>query len=132
MPGPTRDGLNTAVHALREVRLPAPHERVAAAAEFYSDVLELERWPADRQLPGGLGLGDPRQGVFLQFRHAPRDDAMRPRCTLLVRDLDEVVRRLEDRGAVYERLHGLCVSDDCILVLDPAGNRVVIRQTRAI
>jgi len=120
------------VLCVREVRVGIPSERVDEIRNFYTLTLGLEPWPAEMQIPGGWGLGNPRCGLFLQFEHDPQIDPVRRRFTLRVPDLDLIEQRLGERGWPYERLHGLGWSDQLILVHDPAGHLIELRQSQPL
>lgn len=50
------------------------------------------------------------------------------RVTIGVPDLDAVMARLDERRVSYQRFHGLDFSDRRIGLLDPAGNRIYLKQ----
>jgi hypothetical protein len=115
------------VHCIAEVRLGVAHENLDHVARFYADMLGLKPWAAQQQIPGGLGLGDPQRGLYLQFRHDPRVEPTRRRFTLLVSDLEEVLKRLTEAGWPFLRCRGFGFTDTWLLVADPTGHLVELR-----
>lgn len=120
------------VHSVRELRVPIARERLTSVSEFYADVLGLIPWPTHQQVPGGWGAGDLRRGIYFQYRHDPPVDPMRRRLTLVVASLEAVELRLRARGWEFERHRGLDATDQCLLLNDPIGHRIEVRQFRPI
>jgi hypothetical protein len=120
------------VHCIREVRVPISLERQAETTYFYSTLLGLPPWPRRYQIPGGVGFGNPRCGLYLQFRHDAEVDPMRRRFTLVTASLDEVQQRLEEEGWPSTRRRGLDVTDEWLLVTDPIGHIIIIRPLRNV
>lgn len=117
------------VHEVRAEVSPAalPHIQ-----HFYGRLLGLAEWPAEAQVPGGWGAGDARRGVYFQFRHDPRVDAMRRRFTLRVARLRDVERRLREAGVPCRRRRGLSPGEDALLVTDPVGHLLEVRESRRL
>lgn len=124
--------LKTWVHAVSEVRAPIADTRVPETITFYREVFEFEPWPPPRQPPGALGLGPPRRGLLLPIAHDPRPDPVRRRIVLVVSSLAVLVQRLLLREIPFERARGVFASDDALTLQDPTGNRVEVRQFRAL
>lgn len=120
------------VHCVREVRVGIPPERRLEVEDFYRFILGLTPWPDPRQIPGGWGAGDPARGILFQFRHDPDVDPMRRRFVLAVNSLDAFESHLAQREWPYQRRRGWGVTDDVILVVDPIGHRVEVRQLRPL
>jgi hypothetical protein len=120
------------VHCVREVRVGIPHERLAEVMYFYTRLLGLRPWPSTCQIPGGWGAGEPQRGALFQFRHQVTADPMRRRLSLVVASLDQLEQRLSQEEWPYKRLHGLAWSDQCVVVNDPVGHRVEIRQLQLL
>lgn len=125
-----RSGISSVV-CLREIRIGVPYDGRVDTADFYVRVLGLPAWPADRQLPGGWGVGDPRRGVFLEYRHDPVVDPIRRRMTIAVDSLDGLAFRLRERNWSFERERGLDVAGDRIVTADPTGHRLVVLERRS-
>ena len=121
-----------AIHCVREARVGIPIERRVEISVFYRGTLGLRPWPQDQQIPGGWGAGDLRRGVYFQYRHDPHVDPMRRRLVLIVHELDAVEERLRERDWPYARRRGLCYTDQCILVNDPVGHRLELRQLQPL
>lgn len=118
------------VHCVRELRVEIPLERRAEAAHFYCDLLGLTPWPQRDQIPGGWGVGKPPCGVYLQYRHDPEVDPMRRRLTLVVAALDDLGQRLAEHGWAFVRHHGLGLTDEWLLLTDPIGHLLEVRQSQ--
>ena len=120
------------LHAVREVRLGMAAHRRAETLDFYADLCGLPFWPKKQQLPGCIGLGNPRKGLLLECQHDPIVDDVRRRLTLTVPNLDVLAKRLDEQDWEYERIRGIGVSDNRIYVHDPTGHRIEVRQFRAL
>lgn len=120
------------VQCVREVRVGVPSERLPEVVHFYSRLVGLRPWPQAWQIPGGWGAGDPPRGVYFQFRHGAFVDPLRRRLTLVVASLDELEERLSGEEWPYRRHHSLVWSDQCIVLNDPVGHRVEIRQLQLL
>lgn len=123
---------DAAVHAVREVRVPVPGERLECIQHFYLGLIGLPAWPDHRQIPGGWGAGTARQSVLFCFAHDAVLDPYRPRLFLTVSSLPGLEARLSSSEVPYTRQRGLFRSDDRLLVSDPAGHLVEIRQQRLL
>lgn len=122
----------TGVLCVREVRVGVPGERLDEIRHFYTLLLGLAPWPAYLQMPGGWGVGNPRHGLYLQFRHDPEVDPMRRRFTLRADSLAALEERLLNWQWPYERVRGFGWSDQYILLQDPAGHLIEVRQTQPL
>lgn len=120
------------LHCIAEVRLPIPLELQAEVLRFYTELLGLTPWPPRRQIPGGLGLGDPECGLYLQYRHDPPVDRLRRRFTLIVSGLDALAARLSEYDWPFQRLHGWGLTDQWISLADPVGHLIEIRQSQTL
>ncbi len=121
-----------AVHAVREVRIGIPIERRREVSEFYTEIIGLPQWPARESLPGGWCAGRPRRGIYFAYRHDADVDVMRRRFTILVHSLDEIVKKLHDAEHPFERMRGLSYAEQRILVADPIGHLVELRQCQPL
>ena len=133
MPIVTRkDEGRATVQCVREMHVGIPMERLADIEDFYRGVLGLRPWPPACQISGGWGVGQARCGVRVEFRHDPRVEPMRRRLALTVHGLDAVAKRLGELNWPFVRRRGLGYSDRCILVADPVGHLVELRQSRPL
>jgi hypothetical protein len=119
-----------AVSCVHEIRVGVRPEQRDALERFYLETIGLVPWPNQLQFPGGWGLGSPQAGLLLQFRHDPEVDPVRRRFTLMVDCLATVEERLRQEEWPYERLRGFGWSDRCLLVHDPVGHLVEVRQSQ--
>ena len=120
------------VMCVREIRVGIPRELLREIQEFYTNLISLPPWPDSRQIPGGWGLGLPRAGLLLQFRHDPDIDPVHRRFTILVDSLFELEKRLQEREWPYQRLRGFGWTDQYMLLQDPAGHLIEIRQSTTL
>jgi len=119
----------SAIQCVREVRVGTAAEHAREVRRFYCDLLGLAPWPAEQQLPGTLGLGNAQCGLLLYRRHDPAVAPVRRRLTVTVHSLSELRQKLDDDGRPYELLHGLGWTDRCLLVRDPDGHLIEVRQS---
>lgn len=120
------------VLATHELRVEAPIERRRELRDFYVRLVGLREWPPEAQIPGGWGAGPPRCGAYFQFRHDARVERLRRRLVICVPSLSAVAERLTAEQRPCLRLRGLGPADRCLLVTDPVGHRVELRQTRSL
>ena len=126
---PTSVTLVCRLEAVREVRVESAPERQAESLRFYGDVLGLTRWPARLEPPGCVGFGPVRRGLVLEMRHDPAVDPNKRRLSLTVASLDLFARQLELAGATFERTIGFWPSESAIVVSDPVGHRIEVRES---
>ena len=117
------------VHCVREVCAGIPRELLSELQLFYTETLGLTPWPGNAQIPGGWGVGNPQCGLYLQFRHDPAVDPVRRRFTLTVARLATLEARLLEREWPYRRVRGFGWSDQTVLLRDPAGHLIEVRQS---
>jgi hypothetical protein len=120
------------VLCVREIRVGACAERRDALERFYVQTIGLEPWPEEFQIPGGWGLGSPQAGLLLQFRHDPAVDPVRRRFTLMVDGLAALEERLQEEEWPYERVRGFGWTDQYLLVHDPTGHLIEVRQSQPL
>jgi hypothetical protein len=119
-----------AVSCIREVRVPVTRERWDRVWLFYHEILGLPPWPADEQIIGGVGFGNPRRGLYLQLRHDPTVDSARRRLTVVVPSLAEIAERLQEADFAFSWHHGFGGPDQWLTVADPDGHLVEVRQAQ--
>ena len=125
----TRDN-PPAVHAVRELRVDIPLERRTEAVHFYCELLGLPPWPRRAQIPGGWGVGKPQCGLYLQYRHDPAVEPLRRRLTLVVASLAALEKQLAEHEWEFGHHHGLGLADEWLLLSDPVGHLLEVRQSQ--
>lgn len=120
------------IQAVREVRLGMPLERGDEMRDFYTRLIGLCEWPPPRQIPGGWGAGHPRRGAYFIFRHDAQVDPLRRRVAIHVPSLESVQERLRQAGRDFVVERGLGRSDSRVLVADPVGHLVELRQLQPL
>ena len=120
------------VSCVRETVVGAPLEMLNELRSFYVNVLGLKPWDESRQFPGAWGVGDQRCGLLLEFRHDPQVDTMKRRFTVIVSGLPALEKRLLELEWPHQRIHGFGFTDQCILVRDPIGHLLEVRQSQPL
>jgi hypothetical protein len=120
------------VQAVREIRLGAPFESEPALRAFYGELLGLRERALKPKIPGGWMVGNSRAHIYFQHRHLPVSDPLRRRLTIAVPSLKLLEKRLKDARWSYRRRHGLNFGDDLLLITDPAGHVVEVRQSQPL
>jgi hypothetical protein len=99
--------------------------------EFYVGLLGFER----EKLPAGEGgheliyrAQNFRVRIEILERPGARED-YRP-LGIVVASLADLVGRLSEAGVEYERQRGLMPGQDSVLLADPAGNPVIVEESR--
>jgi hypothetical protein len=117
------------LEAVETVWLEVQPSAVEAMAGFYGRVLGL-----DGRDPGADALAY-RVGK-LELRVRTREDARRPmprrRLLLEVYRLSEVRARLRDEGIDYEVTHEVGYGQPRVMVMDPAGHRLGLKEVRSV
>ncbi len=127
-----RKNYTATVQAVREVRVEAPLEKLDAVRDFYLGAIGLRETPPRSQVPGGWRAGSARSGVYFVFCHDVRAEPMRRRLTVEVPDLDDVGERLAEAERPYRLERGWSRGERRILVVDPVGHLVEVRQCRLL
>lgn len=114
--------------AVEHVNLEAPPGLNEDLTWFYAEVAGLD--PV-----GDVGVDAPRLRfksaqieVRIHIKNDPRIDPVVCRATILVRCLSETNEQFDERKIACVPLCGLAFMDRRIAVLDPAGNRVELKQ----
>jgi hypothetical protein len=127
----TDDRPNPAVtQCVREARLEIPVEQAERVCRFYLDLIGLAAGVARQHLPGGVLLGPSKKRLLLEFRHDPEVDPVRRRLTFCVVSLESLAARLLGQDWPFSRERGLGCGDERLLLRDPVGHRIEIRQVR--
>ncbi|RMF81883.1 MAG: hypothetical protein D6744_06645 [Planctomycetota bacterium] len=120
------------MQCIREVRADACRDSLDRVQWFYTNLLGMQTWPPNEQIPGGWGVGPLRRGLWFRFRHDPLVDANRRRFVLHVNSLEQLERRLHENGWAYQRTHGLGATDHYLTLHDPTGHRIEIRASQPL
>lgn len=75
-----------------------------------------------------VAFGSVLRPLWVCFLGTPRIDPAARRLTIMVPSLDAVIEELDEVRYDYRRLRGLGFTDVRLDLLDPAGNRLHIRQ----
>ena len=95
---------------------------------FYGEVAMLEERPDDASGLDPLCFKSERIELRIQLLDTPHVDPVVCRVTIAVPSLDEAAELLADRRRHFEKLTGVLFSDRRLDTLDPAGNRVMLKQ----
>lgn len=120
------------IQCVRETVVGVSIELLDPLRFFYTQVIGLKPWEQTWQIPGGWGLGDRRRGLFLEYRHDPDVDPMKRRFTVEVAGLEPLRERLAELEWPHERVRGFGWSDQFILVRDPVGHLIEVRQSQPL
>lgn len=122
---------NPHIHAIADVRIECPPEAEDRLRWFYADVLGLR--PA---VPGDDAAGPAFAAHGLVLRIEVRPDArpspVRRRLVVQIDSLVDAEQRLRDMGLGSELLRGMGIGDRRLVVLDPAGNRVELKEVQLL
>jgi len=113
------------IHAINNVRLEAKPGTEPQLHFFYVDVLGME--PAEGE-PGMVLFQTQRMQVRILLTPEAQPSPMRRRLVLEVPSLERMQEQLEELEIEYEWYHGLAYTDQRIFLLDPADNRVELKQ----
>ncbi len=115
------------INAIHRVTLEGPEGVEEELRWFYGDLVGLTEDQAEPQA-GELCFRSARVELRIEIRPAPKIECNRRRATVSVGALQWVMDRLDERRIEYTRLSGLGWTDRRISLLDPAGNRVELKQ----
>lgn len=113
------------IQAVDHVHLEAPVGSEPSLRWFYGELLDLAEMPPGE---GVLRFRSERIELRIRLCSEPAIEAIDERVTVAVRSLRVVEDLLQERKTPYERFRGLDWTDRRLSLLDPAGNRVVIRR----
>lgn len=116
------------VEAVREVRLCVASEWVEESLRFYRDLLCLPSQPPDRV--GSLRLGDCKGSLILELRHDPSVDPVRRRLSVRITSLAWLRAQLDEKNIPYEFRQGALGLADVVLLHDPLGHLIEVRESR--
>ncbi len=118
------------IQAVDHVNLESPRGLDDELRWFYGEIAELEEWPLDARMGPGICFRSERIELRIRFSPEPRIESVECRVMVGIPSIDEAAERLSELKTPFQRLSGLAVSDRRIQVLDPAGNRVELRQAQ--
>lgn len=116
------------IRAIDHVRFEAPRGIVGALRWFYGDVGGLEPAPGEPDSAGRLCFNSGRLELSIDLVEQPRIEPVATRVTILVPSLDEAAAMLDEHSVRYQRISGITFTDRRLVTLDPAGNRVELKQ----
>ena len=116
------------IQAVDHVNIESPFGLDDKLRWFYGEVAELEERPPDAKMGAGICFRSERIELRIRFSPEPRIESVECRVLVGVSSIDEAAERLVERKTPFQPLSGLAGSDRRIQVLDPAGNRVELRQ----
>ena len=116
------------IQAVDHVNIESPCGLDEALRWFYTEIAELQEQPLDAGLCPGICFRSVRIELRIRYSDEPQIESVDCRVILGVNSVDEASERLTERKTPFQRLSGLSMSDRRIQVLDPAGNRVELRQ----
>ena len=116
------------IRAIDHVRLEAPCGIEAALRWFYGDIGGLEPASSELEVVGRLCFKSGRLELLIDLLERPRIDPVATRLTILVPSLEEAAAVLDEHSVRYQRISGVMFTDRRLAMLDPAGNRVELKQ----
>jgi len=116
------------IQAIDHVHLEAPPGISQALTWFYAEVAELDFLGGDAAGATRLCFRSERIELRIRITADPWIDSIGCRAVIQVPSLEATVKRLEEGKVSYERLTGIAWTDRRVGVLDPAGNRIELKQ----
>ena len=95
---------------------------------FYGELVGLEEVET-RIEESQLRFRSEHLEIRIRLSSNPEIDSVRSRVTILVPSLIETAAQLDERSLEYQRISGINFTDRRLSMLDPAGNRVELRQS---
>lgn len=115
------------INAVERIVLEAPEGVDRELVWFYGDLVGLTPVPVDAGA-GVLKFRSARVELEIEIRSDPRLEPKRRRALISVGSLEWVMKELAERRITYTRISGLDWTDRRVSLLDPAGNRVELKQ----
>jgi hypothetical protein len=110
------------------VNIEAPFELDDDLRWFYGEVAELEEVLCDGVDPPRLCFKSGQIEIRVHLMDRPRIEPVGLRLTITVPSLTVTTEKLDERSLRYQRLTGTMYTDRRLETLDPAGNRVALKQ----
>jgi len=115
------------INAIERIVLEAPQDATEDLCWFYGDLVGLTLVSA-AVYAGPLLFRSAGVELRIEIKSAPRIEPTRRRALISVQSLTWVIERLEERRIAYTRVSGIDWTDRRVSLLDPAGNRVELKQ----
>jgi hypothetical protein len=116
------------LEAIADVHLESPPHRRERIRRFYSRLIGLAERPREADVPEDLCFAS----ELLRLRVRVTADALpspnRRRALIRVPSLPMLMEALSEQGFTYQIQRGLSFFDRRLLVLDPAGNLVELKE----
>lgn len=113
------------IQAISDIRIEAVPGLEPELRFFYTDVLGLEQVDGER---GMMCFETERMRVRILITPEAQPSPIRRRLVLQIPSLQEMQMRLEELEVDYEWYSGLRFTDQRIFLLDPANNRIELKQ----
>lgn len=118
------------IHAIETIHLEAPPGAEEDLRWFYGEVGGLD--PVAVADEGGdssrMCFKSGRVELWIELTEQPQIESRGRRLTLKVPSLEDAATMLEERSVRYLRFTGVLFTDRRLATLDPAGNRVELKQ----
>ncbi len=124
-----RDRVAAKLRAIHVVTRDAPADSGDALSWFYGELLELAVPPGNPRRNGHHVVRFVSDRIELSFRLGREPTYPAEPIRLVVRSLPFVSRRFDEHRIEYAWRHGFTMTDQQIVVADPARNRVELSQT---
>lgn len=118
---------NPHIHAVGDVTMECPPGREDGLRRFYGEIIGLREIP-DGEASGGLAFMAHQRQVVVRFRPNAATSPMRRRLVVVVDSLEETGERLREIGVTWRRHFGMGVGDQRLIIIDPGGNRIELKQ----
>jgi extradiol dioxygenase family protein len=113
------------IHAISNVRLEAKPGLEPEIRFFYVELLGMQHIEGE---VGTVCFETERLEIRIAITPDAQPSPMRRRLILEIPSLDRMQERLEELKIPYERCWGMRFTDQRIFVLDPADNRIELKQ----
>jgi hypothetical protein len=110
------------------VHLEAPPGLNEDLTWFYGEVAELDFLGDVAPDAGRLCFKSEQIELRIRIKAEPRIEPIGCNVVILVPSMDAALGRLDERKRLYQRLSGLAFTDRRLGLLDPAGNRIELKQ----
>ena len=115
------------IQAVDRVVLEAPAHCREALRTFYGELIGLNELDTDSP-ESGLRFGTRRLDLSIRFVDSPDVDGLSSRLVIGVALLGRLESELHERSIEFRRRQGLSWTDRRLVLLDPAGHRIELKQ----